>query len=163
MGETRMLRLYRKMVDEDDSYTSMVRRLGRTRGSALDVMTKLEIVCNELFLATILGFFERDKRLEEESERLDNTMKIRILKGLGKIDGDLSSALLLLHTTRNGLAHAWNINHVEYTGQKLSNNFDIFKQDLDKAWSKIIQIYRQGQEPNIDTFIRRMENEISGP
>jgi hypothetical protein len=161
MGETRLLRLYKKWTDEDDGYITTVDRLGKTRGSALDVMTKLEFIVDELFLATILGFFERDKRLEES--RLDVRAKILILKGFGKIDEDLANVLSLLFATRNGLAHAWSINHVEYAGKGLLDNFDSFRQDLNGVWLKMIQIYRRGQEPTIGAFIQRIENEIADP
>lgn len=74
-----MLHFYENIVHDEVGYATAVQRVSRTRSSILDVMTKLGFILDELFLAN----FERDKRLEETSERMDNRTKILILKGLG--------------------------------------------------------------------------------
>jgi hypothetical protein len=93
------------------------------------VITKLKVIVDELFLATILGFFERDKRLEKSTERM-------VVRENSDIEGVWKNRRRLVLYGSRAFYHSkwvracWSINHMECTGKRLLDNFHNFKRDF---------------------------------
>lgn len=59
---------------------------------------------------------------------------------------------------RNGFAHAWDENEVIYKGNLIKTNFLEFKQDMEKVWKSLLEIYKIEQEKiDIEGVIKQLK------
>jgi len=124
-----------------------IRSLRFERGDILDMFSKLEFFVNELFQLKILGpSSDKGFMLDKLLENIDFFSRIRLLKEFGIIDGVLFNLLMQAKQVRNGFAHAWDENEVIYKGGLIKAKFLEFKQDMEKVWKNLLDIYKTEQE-----------------
>jgi hypothetical protein len=164
IGESSILRVHKGHMTEYlwcDEF-SIVKNLSYSnRGTLLEVFIKIETIITDLVLARLLGLFERAPKLEKKIDNMNINSKTDILLGCGMIDQNLSSLLSNLFQVRNGLAHSWHRDHIDYLGAPLKDNFPRLREDLYQAWKNITQVYAQEQAMKIDFFMKKMEDELS--
>ena len=83
-----------------------------------------------------------------------------------KTDGEFLNHIYQLKQVRNGLAHRWKESEVTYKGRKLTgqrgnpehqSGFDLMKEDLEKVWIKILELYMNEQNAKIDDLINMLK------
>lgn len=164
IGESSILRVHKGHMTEYQWFDefSIVKNLSYSnRGTLLEVFIKIETIITDLVLARLLGLFERAPKLEKKIENMNINSKTVILLGCGMIDQNLSTQLTNLFKVRNGLAHSWHRDYINYLDAPLKDNFPRLKEDLYQAWKNITQAYTQEQAKKIDSFIKEMEDELS--
>lgn len=141
----------------------IIRGLTPERGKILDVFAKLEFLVNELIQAKLLGLFSPNAPLlEDVLEYVDFFSRIKLIQEWAiidkKTDKELVSIIMELKQVRNGLAHKWKESEVNYKGEKLTQNFEYFKQDLEKVWIGLVTVYMKEQASKIDDLISMLKN-----
>ncbi|TKJ44966.1 hypothetical protein CEE35_05790 [Candidatus Aerophobetes bacterium Ae_b3b] len=132
-----------------------VRNLNLERGAVLDIFAKLEFFVNELIQLKLLGpSHKKGQILDDILQYVDFFSRVRFLKEWDIIDNHLSNLLYQTKQVRNGFAHSWSEDEIKYKGKLIKNNFSDFKQDLEEAWRRLVEIYKKEQEKiDIDKFI----------
>jgi predicted hydrolase (HD superfamily) len=97
-------------------------------------------------------------------ENLNFGSDIRLLRKWQVTSHNLEKHILDIKTVRNQLAHRWDEKEVFYGkdthGKKITivNNIGKFKQDAEKVWTDLIDIYMKEEEKQIGRVISKLED-----
>jgi|SRR3989338_3712556 len=130
------------------------------REHILDLFAKLEFFVNEIIRLKLLGWENPNHQmLEEILEYTDFFSRIKLLNNWGIIDKKLLGLLVETKQTRNGLAHKWSVDEVNYKGVQLIKNFEKFKEDMKLIWKGLLECYKGEQEKiDFDKLIKELED-----
>jgi hypothetical protein len=135
------------------------------RGSILDIFTKIEFLVNEIIIFKILGFkladevYDKSLMLDDMLENIDLFNRVKMLKKWNLIDKNLNKLLTKIREVRNGFAHTWDINAIEYSKGKIKDNFSKFREDISSVCSQLLEIYKSLQdEMDFETLIKKIKS-----
>ena len=136
-----------------------IRNLNLKRGEILDLFGKLEFFIDELILIKIVGLdFENKCLIGDILEYVDFFNRVSLLRKWGIIDNSLFDSFIQVKQVRNGLAHAWDENEIDFRGSPLRINFNNFKTEMEKVWERMIDVYNiEFKKINIDKLINQIE------
>lgn len=161
------LRVYNNSIEkyEQNVELAFIRNLRPERGQLLNFFSKVEFLVNELIQARILGLFsERAYELDNLLEKVNFNAEIELLEKWGVINSGLEKRISKIKAVRNQLAHRWDEKEVFYdrdpTGNKLTiiENVDKFKQDAEKVWTNLIDIYMKEEEKEMGRVISKLDD-----
>lgn len=139
--------------------------LNEDRGKILDIFAQFEHVIYELVRLKIQGHgHENTRLLLRLIDAAQTNRLLRMLRDNKIIDVELFKHLDNLFKTRNQLAHDFSIHEVEYNSQKLihtldHSNFENFKNEINEAWKKLVEVYSIEQEKiDLPTIIKQIED-----
>lgn len=123
-----------------------------TRGNILDAFSRFEFIIGEIIRFKIIGFeLEKKDMFIDLISSIGLNRQISFLAEWKIIDQDLKKILHSLLEVRNGLAHKFFIEEINYKNKKLlgydeNKAFDNFKKDMTKSWKELIKIYAKDQD-----------------
>jgi hypothetical protein len=169
----RWIRMYYGSLEINEQFTdyTLIRDLKLSRGAILDVFSKIEFIVDKILEAMLLGLYSPNSRMFEEMlESIDLFSRLKLLESWGlvnkKTDDEFLSLVYQLKQVRNGLTHRWKESEVTYKGRKLTeqrghpehqSGFDLMKEDLEKVWIKILELYMNEQNTKIDDLINMLK------
>jgi hypothetical protein len=146
ISKTRMVRIYRGKHQFSWSRSDFGLLLPDSldRGKILDCFATLEFLLNEIIQLHLLGCSaDKSDCLDDLLENIDFFSRVKLLNRWNKlINDELKNIIIELKSVRNGLAHKWSEDDVNYKGGSLKANFKLFIDDLKKAWGQLIVAYR---------------------
>jgi len=138
--------------------------LNEDRGKILDIFARFEHIIFELIRLKIQSHgHENTELLLQLINSVQTNRLLRILRDFKIIDIDLFRHLDNLFKTRNQLAHDFTIHEVEYNSKPLvktldHSNFEDFKNEINIAWKKIVEVYSiEQQKIDISAIIKQIE------
>jgi len=138
----------------------LMSEIKQDRGSILDAFSKFEFVIFEMLRFTVVGFEPTDA-IEEVNNALSFRQRINVLTKLKILDKKLGAKIHNITDVRNSLAHKFKVNETIWNNERLfeKNNFDNFKQELQKTWNELIAEYNKMiSESDINSVIKKIED-----
>src|SRR6185312_1229323 len=133
------------------------------RGNVLEAFARFEFLIGEIIRFKIIGFeTEKNDMIIDLISAINLNRQISLLSDWKIIDVDLKKRMNSLLEVRNGLAHKFFKEEINYKNKELmefgeNKAFDGFKKDMIEIWKKLVKIYVQEQE-KID--FKKLANEI---
>jgi len=133
------------------------------RGNVLEAFARFEFLIGEIIRFKIIGFeTEKNDMIIDLISAINLNRQISLLSDWKIIDVDLKKRMNSLLEVRNGLAHKFFKEEINYKNKELmefgeNKAFDGFKKDMNEIWKKLVKIYVQEQE-KID--FKKLANEI---
>jgi uncharacterized protein YutE (UPF0331/DUF86 family) len=84
--------------------------------------------------------------LEELLENVDLFSRLKFLRSREIIPETTYSLANQMKQVRNGLAHRWNIEEVNFRGRRLKANFTQFQNEFAEVWKSMIEAYEREQQ-----------------
>lgn len=122
------------------------------RGIILEAFARFEFLIGEIIRFKIIGFeTEKNDMIIDLISVVNLNRQISLLADWKIIDSDLKKRLNSLLEVRNGLAHKFFKEEINYKNKELmefgeDKAFDDFKNDMNEAWRKLVKIYVKEQE-----------------
>lgn len=162
------IRMYRKKISITNIRNTDIfeaKYLKCDRGSILDIFSKIEFLVNEIIILKVLGFklegevYDKSLMLDDVLDNIDLSSRVKILNKWQLINNNLKELLMQTRKIRNGFAHVWDIDDIDYHKKKIKENFPKFKEDISNICSKLLDIYKSLQDKiDFETLINRIKS-----
>ena len=133
-------------------YVNDFQWLTSNRGNVLEAFARFEFLIGEIIRFKIIGFeTEKNDMIIDLISAVNLNRQISLLLDWKIIDSDLKKKFNSLLEVRNGLAHKFFKEEINYKNKELmefgeNKPFDDFKKDMNETWKKLIKIYVNEQE-----------------
>jgi len=121
-----------------------VEGLGFKRGDIINFFTQIELIINQIILVHLKAQDGIVLKFGQLLDCVDLFSKIKLLKDWDIIDRGTKADLICLKEVRNGFAHNWELKKVKYRGDSITQNFETFKSDSQRIFTKMLELYNGG-------------------
>lgn len=143
---------YGKVFDETTTKThAFVEDLELERGKILEAFSRLEFIINEMLKCELLGApttdtdWSKRKFFDNIMNHVDLYSRINWLCERMNLRGKLREKLHNLRKLRNGYAHTWREQEIQYENKPIKSCFTDFKRDFRKVWRSLFDVYKTQQ------------------
>lgn len=145
---------YGEAFDETTTKThAFVEDLELERGKILEAFSRLEFIINEILKFELLGApttdtdWSKRKFFDDIMNHADFSSRINWLCGRMNLRGKLKQKLHNLRKLRNGYAHTWREQEIQYKNKpiKINSCFIEFKRDFREVWKSLFDVYKTQQ------------------